>query len=221
MNELERFVASHAPPRPLPAVNGLVSGLQAHGVEALVPLWEATEVYVGREGLDPPFWAVPWAGGLGLAWHLERHPELVVGKRVIDFACGGGLVGLVAARLGAASVALAEIDPFARAACRLNAALNGLNVTVVEEDLLVSPLTEADVVLAGDVFYAAAMSAMVLPWLRAHAAAGRLVLVGDPGRNYLPSAGLVALSEVVVPVSRDWEDGLTKRTRILRLEAAP
>lgn len=219
MNKLEQFVALHAPPRPLPSVHGLVHGLVAHGVDALVPLWEATEAEVGREGLDPPFWAVPWAGGLALAWHLEREPALVEGRRVLDFACGGGLVGLVAARLGAASVTLAEIDPFARAACRLNAALNGLSVAVPEQDLLACPLTEADVVLAGDVFYAAAMSARVLPWLRAHAAAGALVLVGDPGRNYLPSQGLTPLSEVEVPASRDWEATATRRTRVLRLDA--
>lgn len=213
MNELEDFIKTNAPPRVLPLVRGLV----AHSVDEVVPLWEATERLMGRVNLDPPYWAVPWAGGLALAWHLERHPELVAGRRVIDFACGSGLVGLMAAKLGAASVLLAEIDPLAQAACRLNAALNGVVAEVAEGDLLGQPLTEADVVVAGDVFYAAQMSAMVLPWLRAHAAAGRVVLVGDPGRKYLPARGVEALSEVVVPVSRDWEDSDARRTRVLRL----
>lgn len=213
MIDVESFIQSNTTARPVP----LVGGLNMLGVDALVPLWEASEAWAGRSGLEPPYWAVPWAGGLALAWHLERHPELVAGRRVIDFACGSGLVGLMAARLGARSVQLAEIDPLAQAACRLNAALNGLEVEVAERDLLGEPLGEADVVLAGDVFYAQQMSALVLPWLRAHAAAGRLVLVGDPGRKYLPRAGMEPVGEVLVPVSRDWEASEARWTRILRL----
>jgi len=209
-----RFVEANTRIAPAP----LVQGLRLHTALELVPLWEASELALGRRNVDPPYWAITWAGGLALALYLERHPELVRDRSVIDFACGSGLVGLVAGRLGARSVLLAEIDPLARAAARLNAALNALEVRVAEGDLLGGDgLVEADVVLAGDVFYAARMSAMVLPWLRAHARAGRLVLVGDPGRAYLPASGLEPLFEVEVPTSREWESRDARLTRVLRL----
>jgi predicted nicotinamide N-methyase len=212
--DFQRFVEANTRIQPAP----LVQGLRLHGADELVPLWEATEVALGRRNVDPPYWAVTWAGGLALSLYLERHPELVRDRAVIDFACGSGLVGLVAGRLGARSVLLAEIDPLARAAATLNAALNGQSPRVAERDLLgEDELPEADVVLAGDVFYAARMSAAVLPWLRAHARAGRLVLVGDPGRAYLPPTGLEALYEVEVPTSREWESRDARLTRVQRL----
>lgn len=212
MDATGAFILAHTVPRELP----LGLGLRIHGADALVPLWEATEAFLGGHQ-EPPYWAVPWAGGLALAWHLAREPGLLAGRRVVDFACGSGLVGLAARRLGAARVLLAEIDPLARAACRLNAALNGLDVEVAERDLLVGPDPEADLVLAGDVFYARAMSEAVLPWLRRQAARGAVVLVGDPGRKYLPTEGLTVLAEVEVPVSPDWESTRARRTRVLRL----
>lgn len=208
------FVEANTRVEPAP----LVQGLRLHTSLELVPLWEATERALGRDNLDPPYWAVTWAGGLALALYLEQHPELVRDRAVIDFACGSGVVGLVAGRLGARSVLLAEIDPLAQAAATLNAALNGQRVVVAERDLLAEDgLPEADVVLAGDVFYAARMSAAVLPWLRAHANAGRLVLVGDPGRAWLPGSGLQPLYEVEVRTSREWESRDTRLTRVLRL----
>lgn len=48
------------------------------------------------------------------------------GLRVADLGCGSGILGLAALRLGAASVAGADIDPLAVRATVENAALNGL-----------------------------------------------------------------------------------------------
>lgn len=213
--DLHEFLLTHTRPQPVP----LLPGLRIYGVDALVPLWEATEVLLGRTNLDAPYWAVPWAGGIALARWLCEHPEQVVGRRVLDFACGSGLAGLQAARLGAGSVAFAEIDPLAHAAVALNAGLNGVAAEVVTDDLLATGLTDADVVLAGDVFYSGPMSARVEPFLRAHAAAGRLVLVGDPGRKYLPQRAMTLVWEGDVPVSRDWEDREIRRSRVWQMRA--
>src|SRR3546814_3023251 len=52
---------------------------------------------------------------------------------------------------GAASVEAADIDAFACAACRLNAATNGVEIAVTGDDIVGSENSGWDVVLAGDV----------------------------------------------------------------------
>lgn len=194
----------------------LVPALLVYQTARVFELWEAQEALTGAVPGEPPWWAVPWAGGVALAWYLDRHPELCRGATVLDFACGNGLAGLVAARRGASRVVLAEIDPIARAAARLNAAANGLKVEVPDADLLAGPASGFSLVLAGDIFYHQHISGRVRPWLAAHAAQGAAVLIGDPGRKYLPAHGLETLGEVEVPASLDWESSATLRGRVHR-----
>ena len=75
-----------------------------------------------------------------------------------------------------------------------------------------------DVILAGDVCYERAMTETVLAGLRRHAARGATVLVGDPGRAYLPESGLGLLGVYDVPTSRELEDSDIRSTSIWRLE---
>ena len=82
----------------------------------MTPIWRLTEEELGELGLPPPFWAFAWAGGQALARWVLDHPEEVAGRRVLDFAAGSGLVGIAAARAGAAHVLCADIDPFCGAA---------------------------------------------------------------------------------------------------------
>ena len=178
-------------------------------------LWHRTEEELQEMGLQPPYWAFAWAGGQGLARYVLDHPETVAGKRVLDFATGSGLVAIAAARAGAAEVLAADIDRFCRGAVMLNAAANGVAVPFTDADL-----TGADggwdVVLAGDVFYDRAMTASLLHWFDALAARGASVLVGDPGRSYLPRDRLTKLAEYQVPVTRALEDAEVKRTTVWR-----
>ena len=60
---------------------------------------------------------------LCLTW-LDAHPP--IGARVIDYGCGSGVLGLAAARLGAAEVHAFDIDPQALIATAENAAVNQL-----------------------------------------------------------------------------------------------
>jgi predicted nicotinamide N-methyase len=132
-----------------------------------------------------PYWAYPWAGGLALARHFAAHPELVAGRRVLDLGAGSGLVGIAAARAGALASA-AEIDPLGRAAIALNAAANGVRLPLVEVEIAGASAPTVDLIAAGDVFYAADVARLMLPFLELCAAAGIAVLVGDPGRRDLP-----------------------------------
>src|SRR5262249_30172900 len=154
-------------------------------------------------------------GGQGVARYVLDHPQIVRGKRVLDFACGSGLVGIAAAKTGAATVIAADTDPYCAAAVRLNAAANAVAIDYTAEDLIG---TDAgwDVVLAGDVFYDHELASRLTPWFKALAARGATALVGDPGRSYLPKDRLQSLAVYEVPVTRVLEDAEVKRTTVWR-----
>ena len=182
-------------------------------------LWLKTEEELQEIGLPPPFWAFAWAGGQGLARYILDHPEVVRGRQVVDFASGSGLVAIAAMKAGAASVLAADIDPWAETAVRLNADLNGVTLSYTGEDVTGRDLN-ADVYLAGDVFYDKAFADQLKPWFSDLAAKGVTVIVGDPGRAYCPREMMTALATYEVPVTRALEDSEVKRTTVWRFGAA-
>ena len=179
-------------------------------------LWLRTEEELAEIGLPPPFWAFAWAGGQGLARYVLDHPEAVLGRRVLDFASGSGLVAIAAMKAGAAAVIAADIDPFCDTAIALNLDANGVEAQFLGTDC-VGTDDGWDVVLAGDVFYDKAFADRLLPWFASLRARGAEVLVGDPGRAYLPRTGLQSLAVYQVPVTRVLEDAEVKRTTVWRL----
>ena len=146
------------------------------------------------------------------------NPETVRGKRVLDFATGSGVSAIAAMKAGATEVVANEIDSFAIAATLLNAKANDVRVTVAHEDL-VGRDGGWDAVLAGDVCYEREMSAKVFAWLRGLARRGALVLVGDPGRNYLPKEHMIELAVYDVQTTRELEDREIRRTKVWRVES--
>jgi len=176
-------------------------------------LWQRTEEELAEIGLPPPFWAFAWAGGQGLARYVLDNPQTVHGRRVLDFASGSGLVAVAAALAGAEHVVAADIDPFSGAAVAMNAEANGVAIAFTDADLIGTD-HGWDVVLAGDVFYDRAMAGRLMPWFATLRRRGALVLVGDPGRSYLPKTELTALATFEVPVTRALEDAEVKRTTI-------
>jgi predicted nicotinamide N-methyase len=189
----------------------LVPEIRLHLASEVVPLWQATETNLTERGLPPPYWAFAWPGGQALARHLLDHPDLVRGKRVLDFAAGSGLAAIAAAKAGAASAAAAEIDRFAIAAIGLNAKLNSVGLETIEADIL-GQAGGWDLVLAGDVCYERPMAERVGQWLGRLAAGGTQVLMGDPGRNYLPTTGIREVARYQVPTSLDLEDRISRET---------
>lgn len=208
----EAFIRASTQVLPVP----LVPGIRLHQASEAVPLWQATEAELARTGLPPPFWAFPWAGGQALARHVLDHPALVSGQVVLDLATGSGLVAIAAAMAGAARVRASDIDPFACTAARLNARLNGVAIEPECRDLIGTDIA-VDVLLVGDLFYERDLALRLMRWLRQVADAGTRVLVGDPGRTYLPRDTLVECSRHEVPVSTDLEDCAIKTTRVWTL----
>jgi predicted nicotinamide N-methyase len=147
----------------------------------------------------PPYWAYAWAGGTVLARYVLDHPQTVAGRRVLDLGAGSGLVGIAAAKAGARTVIAAEIDCNGAAAIGLNAAANGVKITVIGKDITLDPPPAVDLVLAGDVFYDPEVARWMTPFLDRCLAAGIEVLVGDPCRKDLPRSRLLLLAEYEMP----------------------
>ncbi len=207
-----RFIVEHTTLAPAP----FVPEIRLWTGGASMPLWEAAALADARLPVPPPYWAWPWAGGQILARHVLDHPDLVRGRTVADVGSGGGIVAIAAALAGAHEVSAIDIEPYAIAAIELNAEANGVRLRAVQDD----PIgTDAgwDVVLAGDVWYEAALADRMAPWLRSLADRGALVLTGDLGRAYLPGDGLEEAGRAVVPTLVDLEDVPSKLARVLRL----
>ncbi len=184
-------------------------------IESL-PIWRKTEEELGALNLPPPFWAFAWAGGQALARYLFDNPALVQGKRVLDLGTGSGMVAIAAMRCGAASALAADIDAVALIACAVNAQANNVVVATTSADLLDRTLADFDVILVGDLFYERSLAERVLHALETATAAGVLVLVGDPERNYFPKGRFQQAVEYRVPVTRELEDAEIKRTAVWR-----
>jgi predicted nicotinamide N-methyase len=207
------FVLRHTRLR---SVAGLES-IRLHLADDVLRLWHAVHDELDDPDAPLPFWAFAWAGGLALACYLADHPDAVRGRRVLDLASGSGLVAIAAGRAGAATVAAADVDPFAEAAIALNARANGVPVEVIRRDLLDDDRPDVDVVLAGDTWYERPLAVRVLPWLHRARRGGIDVLVGDPGRRYLPTAELVELATYDVRTTTELEDLDFKEAHVFRL----
>jgi predicted nicotinamide N-methyase len=183
----------------------LVPEILLHLATEITPIWQATEETLARNALPPPFWAFAWAGGQALARYLLDDPAKVAGRCVLDFGAGSGLVAIAAAMAGAARVLAAEIDHFAAAAIASNARLNNVELEVITADLIDTNDPRWQLITAGDVCYERPMAGRATAWLRSLAGRGCVVLLGDPGRAYLPAGGLRERARYSVPTSRDLE----------------
>jgi len=169
----------------------------------------------------PPYWAYQWAGGAALARHILDRPETVAGLRVLDLGAGSGIVAIAAAKSGAKSVLAADIDGNAIAAIGLNAAANGVDIAAICGDLAAGAPPAVDLVLVGDLFYAQELAVRVTAFLDNCLAAGIKVLVGDPGRAFLPRARLQMLAEYPAPDFGDGKDSAVKTSAVFSFESRP
>ncbi|HVJ92526.1 MAG TPA: 50S ribosomal protein L11 methyltransferase [Labilithrix sp.] len=209
------LIRSHTALEPVP----MVSDIRLYTATELVPLWRATQAWLADRGLGVPFWCVPWAGGQALARWVLDNPAVVRGRRVLDFGTGSGLIAIAAAKAGAAEVRAVDVDPVAVTACMLNAKANDVVVHVTCEDI-VDDVLDADVLLAGDVWYELAASARFARWFGRLSENGTRVFTGDPGRLYVPS-NTRELAVYEVPTSMELESSRWKTSRVLEVVPLP
>ena len=212
---LRAFVRRHTRLEPLPDV----PGVRLHLGDDVTTIWRRA----GRELEQPdpalPYWAFAWAGGLAVARFILDRPEEVAGRRVVDIASGSGLCAIVALRAGAATAHAFDVDPLSEAAVAVNARANRVHVGFSRADPLDGPPPECDVILAGDVCYEETMAARVVGWLEQAARDGTRVLIGDPGRTYLPPA-LERLAVYRVRTSREIEDAEVTESSVFTFAVA-
>jgi predicted nicotinamide N-methyase len=135
-------------------------------------------------------------------------------------AAGSGLCAIAALGAGASEATSADIDAFALAAVELNARANRCRVAVIRRDVFDEEPPDVDVILAGDCWYEAQLAERVLPWLRRANERGITVLVGDPGRRYLPTDELAELAEYDVRTTTELEDLALKKGRVYALRSS-
>jgi predicted nicotinamide N-methyase len=210
------FVLRHTRLRPVPGLEEV----RLHLADEVLPLWHALQVETSDLDAALPYWAFAWSGGLAIGRYLREHPEAVAGRHVFDLASGSGLCAIAAIHAGARAVTGADIDAFAAAAIELNARANGRRVTVVRRDVLDDEPPDVDVILAGDCWYEASLAERVLPWLHRARDRGIEVLVGDPGRRYLPTDELVELASYDVRTTTELEDLERRQGRVYALRPA-
>ncbi|HYM84637.1 MAG TPA: 50S ribosomal protein L11 methyltransferase [Candidatus Dormibacteraeota bacterium] len=210
------FVLRHTRLRPVPGLGGV----RLHLADDALALWRAVQLETGDPDTPLPFWGFAWGGGLALARFLGERPAAVRGRRVLDVASGSGLCAIVAMLAGASGVTAVDIDPFAIAAIEVNAKANGVRLAVARRDVLDDAPPPADVVLAADWAYEERLAGRVLPWLQRAALAGSEVLIGDPGRRYLPVDALEQLAVYEVRTTTELEDLALKRGRVYGLRPA-
>ncbi|HLO36148.1 MAG TPA: 50S ribosomal protein L11 methyltransferase [Candidatus Deferrimicrobium sp.] len=207
------FVLRHTHLRPVPGIDGI----RLHLADEVLPLWHAVQVETGDPDASLPYWAFAWGGGLAIARYLADHPEAVAGRRVVDFASGSGLCAVAAMRAGASEATGFDIDAFAVASIDLNARANGVRSSAVRRDVLDEAPPDTDVILAGDCWYEAELARRVLPWLQRARDDGIDVIVGDPGRRYLPAGDLDELGRYEVRTTTELEDLDHKEGRVYRI----
>jgi predicted nicotinamide N-methyase len=191
-------------------------GIRLHVASDVMVLMRQAGDELGQTDPPIPFWGFPWPGGLAVARYLLERPELVAGRTVLDLASGSGLCGIVAMRCGAAEVRAVDVDPLATAATALNARANGVEVLVSGHDPLDREPPAVDVILAGDVCYEETMAERMIDWLAIAAGRGSLVLLGDPGRAYLPP-GLELLASYDVRTTREIDDAEVRASSVFTL----
>jgi predicted nicotinamide N-methyase len=195
----------------------LVPEIRLHLAADAIVLWARMEAEVGAK-LASPFWASAWLGGQALARYVLDHRETVAGRRVLDLAAGSGLVGIAASLAGAAAVTANDIDPYARAAIEMNARANAVEIAVSCDNLLEGGGgADADLVLAGDVFYSRSMARNVLRFLEGASARGAQVLIGDPGRAHLPGGRLRTVATYSATDAAPLADAELEHVYVLRL----
>ena len=187
-HRVQEAIRRDFPVLPVPSV----PEIRLHRAGPKSGLWRLAE---WDAAFSTPYWAHLWGGGIALARYVLDHPDSVAGKRVLDLGTGSGLVAIAARKAGASAVLASDNDRYALAAALLNAEINGEEIATIEGDLTSGPPPAVDIVLIGDLFYEQALADRVTIFMDRCLADNIEILVGDPGRAFLPRGRLQMLEE--------------------------
>ena len=153
-----------------------------------------------------------WPSCRALGRHLTSRPEVVSGKRVLELGCGLGVLGVAAAKLGARSVTVTDIDKtavkLALQSCEKNPDIDGCDiagakVNWADASTWPTDLASFDVVLGADLLYdhsaAAPLASIIDEYLSARP--DGVALIADPTRGR-KQGGKLLLREALVAAGR-------------------
>jgi predicted nicotinamide N-methyase len=102
----------------------------------------------------------------------------------------------------------------------LNAAVNGVAISVFHGDLTIESPPEVDVALVGDLFYEEDLAQRVAAFLDRCLGSNMEVLIGDPWRAFLPRTRMRLLAEYPGPDFGDGDQGAPKSNAVFSFKAA-
>jgi len=197
----------------------LCSEIKLHLGKDLDQTWSYHEQYVQQQGLPPPYWSQVWPGGQALARYILDNPKFVAGLRVLDVGSGSGLCAIAAAKAGARTVQVADIDIHACRTVMINAHVNGVQLKTICSDLIGTQGDQWDVVLAADLWYERFLALRMTTWLKELSQSGVKVFLGDLGRAFLPRPGLHELAQYKVPDLNNQEQRGMSLVRVFEFES--
>jgi predicted nicotinamide N-methyase len=183
--------------------------VRIHKTTDIFSVWENLEKEAGHI-CDVPFWAIAWPAARALSSFIERHPEMVRYKTVLDFGCGCGIAGITAAKKGAV-VTLNDIDPIAAHVAYINCGINTVSCTISTENLLSDPIaTNFDIILIADCFYQKTISDQIITYLLQQLKSGSTIFIADGHRPFTPRKNCTLIETVSLQVDYAIE-GVTER----------
>lgn len=188
----------------------------AHQAVHFFSFWEEFEKEIEMPCI--PFWGAVWPGARSLAKYVQYNPDLVQGKRVLDFGCGSGIVSIAAALSGASQVIANDIDPYALCIAKKNFSLNSTDVTVEPANLLNSSIDRSfDIIFVVDMFYERTVSVELVKFLVDQKKRGAKIILSDGGRPFVPKENLQLLFEERLEVDAELEGVKYRDVRILQM----
>ena len=71
-------------------------GISMHLITENTPLWSCTKM--SESPFPMPYWGFCWPGSYALTRFIQENPEVVRGKRVLDFAAGCSIAGIASSQ---------------------------------------------------------------------------------------------------------------------------
>lgn len=142
-----------------------------------------TGVRLDDDQLRLPYWAEIWDSARGIVQMLGHEKDgQLVGQRVLDLGCGMGLVGTLAAMLGA-EVTFADLESDALLFARLNSLPWRRQIRARQLNWRTDRLGRRfDLIIGADILYEQSQWRALERFWREHLADGGQVLLGEPGR---------------------------------------
>jgi predicted nicotinamide N-methyase len=207
------LLSSFAPLTSVPHCESII----AHIAPDFFKLWENFEQEQGHV-TEIPYWAAVWPGAKSLAAYILKNPDLVEGKKVLDFGSGSGVASIAAVKAGAKLVIANDIDPVAQFVAKQNFLANNADIETSFDNLLMCEDDNLyDLILVSDMFYERSTAQPLHNFLKKNINMGSQILIADGTRPFTPRGGLQEILNEVIPVNKELEGMAERRVSLFMM----